>query len=250
MKPLIFIDTETTGIDADDRLLQVAYMYRQGEELVEVNELFKPPVPIKIGAMATHHVTEEMVVDRPSFVGSFTHLDIQKHIENEAIFVAHNAQYDMNILKREGINVGKYICTLKVARALLTDPAIESYSLQYLRYFMKLKVDLRGLAPHDALADIIVLRELFGTMHAFIKKTMQIPSEQVIEHMLKITSEPSLIKKITFGKYAKQGITDIAEIARQDKDYLRWLLNEKLKAPEGEEDWIYSLRYYINGTGT
>ncbi len=44
----IFLDTETTGTEKEDRLCQLAYKLETGEI---VNELLKPPLPISIIAM-------------------------------------------------------------------------------------------------------------------------------------------------------------------------------------------------------
>jgi DNA polymerase-3 subunit epsilon len=60
----IFLDTETTGTGPDDRLCQIAFKTGQG---TIVNELFNPGKPIAIEAMAVHHITNEMVKDKPPF---------------------------------------------------------------------------------------------------------------------------------------------------------------------------------------
>lgn len=58
----IFLDTETTGTDEDDRLCQLAYKTEDG---TVVNELFHPGKPISIDAMSIHHITNDMVKDKP-----------------------------------------------------------------------------------------------------------------------------------------------------------------------------------------
>ena len=240
MKPpikLLFIDVEATGVDAEDRLLQVAY--KCGVE--EFNETYKPPVPIKFPAMAVHHVTEKMIADKPVFIGSFGHTRLQE-LASEAIFVAHNARFDLGMFKKEGIEFPRHICTMKIARHI-DDGQFENHQMQYLRYFYGIEVEA---VAHDAFGDIVVLEEVFKKLFDELARKEGLGGVELIERMVEISSNPSLIKKITFGKYAKQGITDMAEVAKLDKDYLRWLLNEKLKSPEGEEDWIYSLRHYIN----
>ena len=63
-----------------------------------------------------------------------------------------------------------------------------------------------------------------------------------IEKMIEISSKPSLFTKFSFGKYKDR---DIEEILRSDRRYLEWLLNTKLENEEGEEDWIYTLKYYL-----
>ena len=63
----IFLDTETTGTEKEDRLCQLAYKTEKGGI---VNKLFGPPLPIKTDSMCVHHITNEMVADKPAFKGS------------------------------------------------------------------------------------------------------------------------------------------------------------------------------------
>jgi hypothetical protein len=65
--------------------------------------------------------------------------------------------------------------------------------------------------------------------------------------MLDISMKPSLMKSIKFGKFSSKTPEEqlISNIAKTDPSYLIWLLNEKKKKPEGEEDWIYTLNYYL-----
>ena len=63
----IFLDTETTGTEKEDRLCQLAYKTEAGKI---ANQLFKPPLPIKIDSMCVHHITNEMVADKPAFKDS------------------------------------------------------------------------------------------------------------------------------------------------------------------------------------
>ena len=59
----LFLDTETTGNGHADRHCQLAFKTNQG---LIVNELFNPGMPISIEAMSVHHITNEMVQDKPA----------------------------------------------------------------------------------------------------------------------------------------------------------------------------------------
>ena len=65
----IYLDTETTGTGPADRLCQIAFKIKGG---YTVNELFNPGMPISIDAMTVHHITNEMVLDKPPFRDSDT----------------------------------------------------------------------------------------------------------------------------------------------------------------------------------
>ncbi len=236
-RTLIFIDTETTGTGPDDRLIQVAY---RTTDNVDVNELYKPDLPIEIGAMAIHHITEKMVADKPAFKNSEIYSDLEQRLERGEIFIAHNAKFDIDMIEREGLSVGTYIDTLKVARHLDPESKIESYSMQYLRYLLGIEVEATA---HDAWGDILVLEQVFYRMLKKLMESDDISKEEAVKQMIDISSKPSLIRSINFGKYRGEKLEDIA---KNDAGYLKWLLGQKEQDPENEEDWIYSLKHYLH----
>jgi exodeoxyribonuclease X len=152
---LLFLDTETTGNEEKDRLCQLCYSY--GDTLVD--ELFNPPLPISVESQAVHHITPKMVKDKPAFKVSPTYIELDTILKNEnTIFVAHNAKFDIGMLEKEGLSVPRFICTLRVARALDKQNIIPRYNLQYLRYYLEMEIDATA---HDAMGDVLVLKEFF-----------------------------------------------------------------------------------------
>lgn len=239
MNDLVYLDTETTGIDKEDRLLQVAYKYKEET----FNELFKPPVPIKLPAMAVHHVTEKMIADKPAFIDSSTY-DHLKTIAPTSILVAHNAKYDLGMLEKEGIEFPRHICTYKLAKYLDTGQ-YENHQMQYLRYFYGIEIEATA---HDALGDILVLELLFECLKNEITIRTNLFSDDVIEKMVEITQQPMLYSKFNFGKFdfKKCGMT-IEQVAQsyEGRQWMTWLYGEKSKKPEGEEDWLFTLKHYL-----
>ena len=197
MKKLIFFDTETTGRDADDRLCQLAY--KTGEE--SFCELYNPGKKIPPDASAVHHISNKMVASKPAFTESKEYKRIKKLFEDKNnILIAHNAIFDVEMLKKEDINIPNFICTLRVARHLDKEGKIEKYNLQYLRYFLDIEVEA---AAHDAMGDVVVMEKLFERL----KDRMMAPTEigvptevgkelteeEVLEKMMDISSRPSLM---------------------------------------------------------
>ncbi len=234
-KKLIFLDTETTGNLPPDRLCQLCY--KIGD--VVVNELYKPPVPITIESMAIHHITEKMVADKPAFIGSNEFQKLQEIFETDAVFVAHNAKFDVMMLEKEGLKPKTIIDTYRVARHLDPDGKIPSYRLQYLRYLLGIEVEATA---HDAMGDVLVLEQLFERLVKKIMETENLSRETAIEQMIDISSRPVLFKFINFGKYKN---SSMEEVAKNDPGYLRWLLEQKKQNPEEEEDWIYTLEHFL-----
>lgn len=225
---LIFLDTECTGLEAEDRLIQLAYKWAPDHW---TNVSFKPPLPIKIEAMATHHVTEEMVAGCSSFVDSYTQKEIARLIDAGGIVVAHNAKFDIGMLLKEGIRVPNFICTQKVAMHLDPEGKIPSYKLQYLRYLLKLNVEATA---HDAMGDVLVLEKLYERLAV----------KMSVEQMIEVSKKPFLFRTFKFGKHIGKKIEDVAKTA---PDYLEWLLKEKMKDSQPDEDWVFTLNHYLNG---
>ncbi len=233
---IIFFDTETTGNLKTDRLCQIAY--KQGAETFE--SLYKPPIPISVESSSICHITNKMVVEKPLFKESPEYTGIKNLFEStETVPVAHNAVFDVNILANEDITVPHFICTMRVARHLDPDGKIPKYNLQFLRYFLEIEVE--GTA-HDALGDVMVLEKLFERLQKKIMETDSCDESAAIQKMLEISSHPTLLKKINFGKY-KDSL--VADLAQKDPGYLQWLLAEKKKSDSLDEDWIYTLEYYL-----
>lgn len=68
-KPLIFFDLETTGISATkDRIVQLGYIKVMPNGSEEQGNFFiNPEMHIPEEASAIHHITDEMVADKPTF---------------------------------------------------------------------------------------------------------------------------------------------------------------------------------------
>ncbi len=236
IQKLVFLDTETTGNMPTDRLCQLCYKI-DGEI---VSELYKPPIPISIESMAIHHITEKMVADKPAFTDSPEYEKLTKLFANGAVFVAHNAKFDIGMVEKEGLKIDKYIDTYRVARHLDPEGKISSYRLQYLRYLLGIEIEATA---HDAKGDVLVLEQLFERLVKKIMDAENLSRETALDQMIDISSKPVLFKYINFGKYKNSSLD---EVVQKDAAYLRWLLDQKKQTPDEEEDWIYTLETYLH----
>ena len=236
MFKLIFLDTETTGNTDKDFLIQIAYK--------TLNEtftgLYKPEKKIPPEASAVHHITNKMVENLPSFKESGDLAKIKILFEDEnTIVVAHNAPFDLLMIKKEGIELKNFICTLRIVRYLDKEEKIEKYNLQYLRYLLEIEIDATA---HDAMGDVLVLEKFFHYLKDKMMKEQNLDEKETIEKMIEISSHPSLLHTFKFGKHNGKRIEDVMKI---DRGYLQWLLDQKLNGDGIDEDWIYTLRHYL-----
>lgn len=234
MPKLLFLDTETTGNDVTkDRLCQACYKTATKTH----TEYFKPPVPISVKSMSITHITNKMVENMAPFEGSEMQRDLRDLLANH-VLVAHNAKFDIAMLEAEGLAVPQFICTLRIARYLDENGVIPEYNLQFLRYYLDLEIE--GTA-HDALSDVLVTEAIFNRqLQKFLDQGLN--EEEAIKEMIKISSHPSLFKKIPFGKHKDK---ELSEVARIDRGYLEWLYKQKIEDGEQDEDWLYTLKYYL-----
>ncbi|HAE36499.1 MAG: Exonuclease RNase T and DNA polymerase III [Candidatus Nomurabacteria bacterium GW2011_GWF2_35_66] len=237
MKKIIFFDTETTGNEPKkDFLCQIAY--KTGNETF--CELYKPSIPIPPEASAITHITNKMVADKEAFRDSVGCKKIKELFEDSnSVVVAHNAKFDIAIIDKENIKPTNFICTLRVARYLDKENIIPQYKLQFLRYYLDINIEA---SAHDALGDVLVLEKLFERLLSKIIKEENIDQDKAIEKMIEISSKPSIMNLFNFGKHNGKTVAEVADI---DRGYLEWMLAQKEQNPDNEEDWVYTLKYYL-----
>lgn len=233
---LLFFDTETTDTQSKD-ILQLAIITEDPN--IWLNMYFKPVQEISFGAMAIHNITPEDVKDRdlfedaklpnegldPEFKGK-TLKEYLEFLSERYIWIAHNIDFDVEVLQKKGIEIPNTICTLKVARNALTTEEgkdLESYKLQYLRYYLSLykNEDKNHIKAHDAFSDVYFLRDLYKYLESNTKLS--------IENMILITKQPQVMREMSFGKY--MGRT-FEEIERVDREYLEWLVESMTDKPD------------------
>src|ERR1035437_5431794 len=182
MSKLIFFDTETTGNTDKDFMIQLAYK-SDGENFTG---LYKPEIKIPPEASAVHHITNKMVADKQSFKESGDLEKIKKLFEDkDSIVIAHNAPFDLLMIKKEGIEPKRFICTLRVARHLDPEEKIERYNLQYLRYLLEIEIDATA---HDAMGDVLVLEKLYERLKKKIMDEDNVDENEAVEKMIEISS--------------------------------------------------------------
>jgi exodeoxyribonuclease X len=229
---LIFLDTETTGIKAEDRLCQLAYQDSAGNKMAS---LFKPDVPIRPEASAINHITPEMLEAAGPFRGSTMQHEIRHILEQEnSILVAHNAPFDIAMLKKEGIETDKFICSQRLFKWL--DNGIgkfDSYSLQYLRYAVNIRIEAQA---HDALGDILVLERVFREGMRFLREKLpDLGWSELIEKAMNISTTPMLLVNCPLKKYKGLPFTDVP------KDYLKWIVRKGTF----DEDILGTAKFYL-----
>ncbi|MCF6206972.1 MAG: 3'-5' exonuclease, partial [Sulfurovum sp.] len=133
----VLFDTETTGNQENDRIIQVGAMIVHDRENIEVfDELCSTSVPISIEAMEVHNITPELIKDKPPFSKTDFSQKVETYNSEENYLIAHNIGFDLGMLEKEGFtNRYTLIDTVRCATHLL--PEMPYHRLPYLRYALE-----------------------------------------------------------------------------------------------------------------
>ncbi len=240
MAKYILFDTETTGTQEEDRIIQVGAMIVEGSGAVKVyDELCSTLSPIKIEAMAVHGITPDQIEGKGKFVETSFYQDLCALNTKENFLIAHNMPFDLGMLEKEGFQSKlRIIDTLRCAKHLLKDTS--SHALQYLRYALELykkeaqEADKYNttIKAHDAIGDVLVMKLLLSEL---VKRTKtQYPRNNPMEQLEILTQAPIYIETFKFGKYKGR---KIAEIYQEDQGYINWMIDKM----ELDTDMKYTL---------
>ncbi len=222
----ILFDTETTGNQEEDRIIQIGAMIVDGSGGVEVfDELCSTTVPIKIEAMAIHGITPELIEGKNVFTETNFYKTLQKLNNQDNFLIAHNIPFDMGMMNKEGfVSNIKTIDTLRVAKHLL--PEQKSKALQYLRYDLELYKEEQAeadkynivITAHDAIGDVLVMKLLLSKLVSITKE--KFPNDNPMLKMEELTKTPIFIETFTFGKYKGKKLEDVC---KTDIGYINWM---------------------------
>ena len=240
MAKYILFDTETTGSQEEDRIIQVGAMIVDSKGQVEVfDELCSTVLPIKLEAMAVHGITPELIEGKQPFTETNFYKTLQSLNDQENYLIAHNIPFDLGMLHKEGFKDNiKLIDTLRVAKHVIRNS--NSYALQYLRYSLELYKEEKQEAlkyqieikAHDAIGDVLVMKLLLSKLVALVKE--QFPKSNPMVKMEELTRTPIFIEVFKFGKYKGRNVEEVCD---EDIGYINWMIDKM----ELDSDMKYTL---------
>ena len=240
MTKYILFDTETTGNQDDDRIIQVGAMVIGAKGEVEVyDELCSSTEPIKVEAMEVHNITPDVIEGKAPFSSTKFWKDLEGLNHENNYLIAHNIKFDLGMLEKEGFkNNMKLIDTLRCSKHLFPDSSY--HRLQYFRYSLGLyKEELAEaskynitIKAHDAIGDVLVMKLFLSKLVAKVKTQYEGVNPMV--KLEELTRTPVVMRQFKFGKYKGENIDDIA---RSDAGYIKWML----KSLDLDEDLKYTL---------
>ncbi|MBK9460321.1 MAG: GIY-YIG nuclease family protein [Sphingobacteriales bacterium] len=154
------IDIEATGgSPRRDRITEIAVVLYDGKKVIDrFSSLINPETPIPSFINRLTGISDDMVSDAPKFQ------EVAKRIveiTRDAIFVAHNVQFDYAYVKAEFKRLGytysrPQLCTVQLSQQLM--PGLLSYGLDNLCSVL----DITNANRHRAAGDTDATLELFN----------------------------------------------------------------------------------------
>lgn len=240
----VLFDTETTGTQEQDRIIQIGAMIVHNKEEIEIyDELCSTEVPIALEAMEVHNITPDIIEGKAPFSETKFATRVNELNSAENFLIAHNIQFDLGMIQKEGFkNAYTLIDTFRCAKHLYPD--MPYHRLQYLRYALELykveqqEADTLGVTikAHDAIGDVLVMKLLLSKL---VQAAMeQFEGKNPMQTLAELTQTPVLMRTFKFGKYKGR---EIAEVAEEDMGYLQWMR----KNLELDEDMAFTLDNYL-----
>lgn len=237
------VDTETTGLDADAKIVELGWcdvyataQNAKGEPerwVVENSHhslLVNPGVPIPPEAQAAHHISDEEAAGGVTFEEAMqTFLSPHSRPPEcggfEA-YAAHHAKYDRQFL--DPVIAGDWICSMRCWQHVAPDAP--GFGNQVLRYHLKPR-DLdprKAMPPHRAGPDAYLTAHLVRDL---------LNRGNTVERLVRASAKVPILAICTFGKdWAGKRFEEL------DSKALRWMLDpsrslsEEIKATA--EHWL------------
>ena len=246
MSKFVILDTETTGIEEEDRIIQLGFMVLgRPKDPVEVcNDFCTAPLAIKVNAMEIHGITPEMIEGKALCTQTAGYQRLLELNTSDNYMIIHNAKFDIAMLVKEGFNNQmQVIDTLRCAKHLF--PEARAHRLQHFRYEMGLyKQEAEEAAKHnivikahDAIGDVLVLKLFVSKLVEAVTKVYG--KIDVMQKLVELTNTPVTIQTFSFGKHKGKRVS---EVARDDAGYLQWMQ----KNMDLDEDMLYTLQQVLS----
>ena len=206
MPKTIIFDTEATDKN-NPVIIEAAWLEVEGFEPLATGaswvQRYNPGRPISLGALATHHIMDEELVDCPP-AASFT---LPGNVD---YMIGHNVDFDWEVIGKPDI---KRICTLALARKLWPD--LDNHNQSALLYYLERATARERLRnAHSAIIDV-------GICATILDHICQQLGVKTIEDLYTESEKARTPTTMPFGKHKGMLLADVP------KDYKKWLFTQQ-----------------------
>ncbi len=227
VKPLAFIDLETTGINPGrDRIIEIAIVKinPDGTE-VKKRKLLNPEMPIPPDSSAIHGITDDMVKDAPTFKQVAN--EIKQFIEGCDLGGYNSNKFDIPLLVEEFLRNGveiklhqaKMLDVQRVFHVMEPRTLVAAY-----KFYCNKVLDNAHSAEADATATWEVLEaqlerypDLGDSIDTILKA---VGEDELVDFARRLTLQDGKIV-FNFGKHKGK---EVEAVFRQERSYYDWMM--------------------------
>lgn len=196
---------------------------------------------------SANNITKEMIEDEPRFDFEQSLIDQQTADDPNLWIFSHNSYFDTTLVDRFVDNEiyrnrlkENWFCTLKMIKKLyINDTSFEANTLSYLRYKLKLPVEIPDV-PHRAGYDAYVTGLLLEHIVDELENRGVLVEGQCYRQQIKAWLEkPTRVEFMPFGKHKGERLEEVPD------SYWQWALNNvdmlTESSPEFDADFAESV---------
>jgi len=255
---------------------QLSFLYDNGNRISTRDVVGKAPIDITAGASEVTGVMQ-MDIDEVTKIDENSNITIQTSPEfqemsnilkdKDIYIIGHNLRYDIDVLKREGLDLSnhKVIDTLQLSK--IVDNNLEFKRLSFLYYSkpdlvksvreltnsdeIKNISKMNGVSSHNSLFDVLVTKGLFEEYKDIIMDKENIDNDKILERLHELSITPFILETIPYGFNKDKVIKDMDTnsllwLFKNDTDDMNfeYTLNEEFKSRGGLSKIISELKTY------
>jgi len=227
VKPLAFIDLETTGINlGSDRIVEIAIvkLLPDGNRTIK-RKLINPQMPIPQSSIDMHGITDEMVKDAPTFKQA-AH-DLKQFIDSCDLAGYNSNRFDVPLLVEEFLRAGVEF-EMKGRKLLDVQKIFHQMEQRTLgaAYKFYCQKDLEGAhsAEHDVNATIDVLLsqiQRYPQLGNSVESILGIIGEEkIVDYARRFSFDDKGVEVFNFGKHKGKPVVDVLKAEPQYYDWM------------------------------
>ncbi len=228
-KPIVFFDLETTGIDiVHDRIVEITILrVETNQQETTHTYLINPTIPIPPEVSKIHHITDDMVKDKPTFK-ELAHT-IMKHFEGTDIAGFNALKFDIPLLAEEFLrcemNFNLKNRNIIDVQVIFHKMEQRNLSAAY-KFYCKKELDNAHTSEADTRATYEILKAQFD-FYSSLPQNMEELSQFSSHHKTAdlyghIIYNDKNEEIFNFGKYKGQ---TVASVLKKDIGYYGWIQN-------------------------
>lgn len=235
LKNVSVLDTETTGVESDDDIIEFSISYPHGchENIDTIDNYtlrYKPLKDIPPEASAVHFISTEEVANCIGYADDLENIDALMGCRN--YLIGHNVQFDRRMItdnefKHRGsvaeylLDDSRWICTLRLAKKMFAeDVEYKNLTLSYLWYKFGCYRDVhRAVNAHAAKDDVFMCYQvLVKLVEVAIERGHIDPTQDIGPQITEFVNTPIRYTVMPFGKHKGEQMSVVP------LNYIEWMI--------------------------